>query len=255
MPPSPTPPESPQHPEWTRASDQPPAHAAALLPPALGSGLAGYAEKVAALCGDRLESLCLFGAALTPDWRPGRPIHQVMVFSADDLDLIGRLGALGPGAVALGLAAPLLVSSALIRTSLDTFPLEWLEIATSHAVLLGHDPFQGLAFAREHVRLQCERECAVLCISLRQRLLRGASSVNQPLVDLAEHALRVLGGMLHLAHQRCPGAPSAIVAEAGRLLAVDLAPIMRAWQGETGRDLLVAIHRLLSGLEERCDQA
>jgi hypothetical protein len=212
-------------------------------------------QKVAGLCGERLESLCLIGAALTPDWRPGRPIHQVMVFTQDDLDLIGRLGALGPGAVKLGLAAPLLISTSLIRSSLDTFPLEWLEISTSHALLLGRDPFQDLSFAREHVRLQCERECAVLCISLRQRLLRGPMGMDQPLVDLAEHALRVLGGMLYLEHQRCPAAPSVLVAEAGRLLTLDLAPILRAWQGETGRDLLIAMHRLLSGLEERCDRA
>jgi len=253
--PSPVPPGSPESTDQSRDPARPSGPAAAVLPPALRSRLADYAQKVAALCGDRLESLCLFGAALTPDWCPGRPIHQVMVFTRDDLDLIGRLGALGPGAVTLGLAAPLLVTATLIRTSLDTFPLEWLEITNSHAVLLGHDPFQDLSFAREHVRLQCERECAVLCISLRQRLLRGPASINQPLVNLAEHALRVLGGMLYLKHQRCPGAPSAVIADSQRLLALDLTPIMRAWQGETGRDLLIAIHRLLSGLEERCDHA
>src|SRR5271154_3314331 len=205
MTPSPVPPVEPQHPQRSGDQLRPLPPAAAVLTAALGRGLADYAERVRALCGDRLESLCLFGAALTPDWHPGRPIHQVMVFTQDDLDLIGRLGALAPGAVALGLAAPLLISSTLIRTSLDTFPLEWLEISTSHALVLGHDPFQALSFAREHVRLQCERECAVLCISLRQRLLRGAASMNLPLVDLAEHALRVLGGMLYLAQQRCPG--------------------------------------------------
>jgi hypothetical protein len=226
-----------------------------VVPAALVRGVADYAQKVAALCGERLESLCLFGAALTPDWHPGRPIHHVLVFTTDDLDLIGRLGALGPVAVKLGLAAPLLISSPIIRTSLDTFPLEWLEISSSHAVLLGQDPFQALSFDREHVRLQCERECAVLCIALRQRLLRGAPAMAQPLVDLAEHALRVLGGMLYLEHQRCPSAPSVLVAESGRAFDLDLAPILRAWQGETGRDLIIAIHRLLSRLEERCDRA
>jgi hypothetical protein len=252
--PAPNPAASPDRPDRA-PGPVPPLPALGFLPPAVVRGIAGYAETVAALCGGRLESLCLFGAALTRDWQPGRPIHQVMVLTQDDLDLIGRLGALAPGAVKLGLAAPLLVSSALIRTSLDTFPLEWLEIATSHALLLGRDPFQGLAFAREHVRLQCERECAVLCISLRQRLLRGAAGIDLPLTDLAEHALRVLGGMLYLAHQRCPAAPGAIVEEAGRLVGGDLAPVMRAWRGETGRELLIAMHRLLSALEQRCDQA
>jgi hypothetical protein len=233
---------------------QGPPPAASRIPTALRSGLAAYAERVSTLAGPQLESLAVFGTVLTPDWRPGQPVHQVMVLSGDDLALIRRLGVLGAEAGRLGLAAPLLVTPHLVRTSLDTFPLEWLEIGTCHQVLTGAELFADLAFAPEHVRLQCERESTVLAIALRQRLLR-ATGAGEPLSGPAEHVVRIVRGLLHLAGGDLPAAPSALLSAAAERLGLDLQPVVRALAGASGVDAITELHRTLATLIERSDRA
>ncbi len=224
------------------------------IPTALRSGLASYAGKVAALSGTQLECLAVFGTALTPDWRPGQPVHQVLVLGGDDLALIRRLGVLGAEAGSLGLAAPLLVTPHLVRTSLDTFPLEWLEIGGCHEVLAGADPFAGLRFAAEHVRLQCERESTVLAIALRQRLLRAAGA-GESLELPAEQVVRILRGLLHLAGGELPAAPGALLAAAAERLGLDVQPVVRARAGARGVDAITDLHRTVAAMIARSDRA
>jgi hypothetical protein len=230
-----------------------PAPSTSRLPATLRPGLDAYGRQVRDLAGPRLVSLTVFGAVLTPDWHAGRPIHHALVLTADDLQLIGELSALGPGAAELGLAAPLVATPRLLETTRDSFPLEWLEIASCHEVLVGSDLFHGLVFAPEHVRLQCERECAVLAIALRQRLIRAHRRQAVALADLAEHALRVLRGWLHLLGAELPAAPSALIAAAAPALGMDLQPLVRALGGERGMEVATGLHRILTELASRGD--
>lgn len=222
------------------------------IPAQLASRFAAYAQRASTLAGTTLESLVLFGSVLTPDWRAGRRCHHALVLTTDDLTLIGRLGALSSDAMVLGLTAPLLVTGKLVQSTLDTFPLEWLEISTCHEVLHGGNPFQGLTFAREHVRLQCERESTVLAISVRQRLLHRDAATG-PLTECAEHAVRILRGLLHLDGVEVPQAPSTIIAQAAARFALDLQPVAQAWDGQTGLPILIGLHRVLAALGERSD--
>ena len=233
---------------------QGPPPAASRIPAALRPGLAEYIQHVTAIAGAQLESLAVFGTVLTADWRSGQPVHHVLVLGGDDLALIRRLGALGAEAGRLALAAPLLVTPHLVRTSLDTFPLEWLEISGCHEVLAGADPFTDLRFAPEHVRLQCERESTVLAIALRQRLLR-ANGAGEPLAGPAEHVVRILRGLLHLAGGDLPATPSALLAAAAGRLGLDVQPVVRALAGASGVDAIIDLHRTLAAMIERSDRA
>ena len=61
-----------------------------------------------------------------------------------------------------------------IRSSVDTFPLELIEIQQMHLTLFSEVSFDELTFQDGHVRLQCERELKALLIGLRQVLLASA---------------------------------------------------------------------------------
>lgn len=225
------------------------------LPDSLRAGLARYAGSAARLAGDRLVSLAVFGAVLTPDWRAPRPVHHAIVTTTDDLALVLELGGgLRSEARKLGLIPPLLLTPQLICTSLDSFPLEWLEIGTCHEVLTGSDPFMGLTCEREPIRLQCEREGTTLAMTLRQRVLR-LGGLRIPLDDLAEQAVRVARGLIYLHGGASERSPSSVIDSASRLLAKDLQPIMRAWRGETGDELTSLLHGALVGLGTSSDRA
>ena len=55
-----------------------------------------------------------------------------------------------------------------IRTSLDVFPVEFLNFKLIHATVFGEDIFESLEINRMDLRRQCERELKVKLVSLRQ---------------------------------------------------------------------------------------
>ncbi|HEY3217398.1 MAG TPA: hypothetical protein VGK93_12990 [Candidatus Eisenbacteria bacterium] len=66
---------------------------------------------------------------------------------------------------------PLFLTSRQIEKSLDSFPIEWLEIQETHLLLEGHDVLGGLEVPRGYLRLQCEHELRGKFIQLRQAYL------------------------------------------------------------------------------------
>jgi len=86
-----------------------------------------------------------------------------------------------------------------IKGSLDTFPLELIEIQQCYGVLWGENYFKDLSFNENHVRLQAERELKTILIGMRQGLL--ASSGQEKLIkrlelDVADRLVRTLRGLL-----------------------------------------------------------
>lgn len=224
------------------------------LPASVRSGLSRYVNAAVDLAGDRLVSLAVFGSVLTADWRASVPIHHAIVMADDDLSLIAALGrGLRQPAKKAGLSVPLLLTPALIRSSQDTYPLEWIEMSACHAILAGSDLFLDLVCEREPIRLQCEREANSLAMALRQRVLR-AGSLQVPLEDLAEQALRVVRGLVHLRGGQSMRAPSAVIAQADNVLVCNLQPILRAWRAETGTELTSLLHTALTALGTLSDR-
>ena len=60
---------------------------------------------------------------------------------------------------------PRFFTTELMNQSSDVFPIEFLDIRTTHVILHGTDPLADLEIRRDHLRLQCERE-------LREKLMR-----------------------------------------------------------------------------------
>lgn len=161
-----------------------------------------YGRLVEQMAAEKLAGLTVFGLVLEPDFDPTvAGAASVVVLQQIDLTLLRRLAEHGPDLGASHLRAPLIMTPAYIAASLDTFPLEMLEIHQRRATLLGEDCFASLPFKAEHVRLQCEREFKRILIGLRQGLLAAAGR-EQALSDLhvgvGGDLLRTLRGMLWL---------------------------------------------------------
>src|SRR6185436_21110039 len=66
---------------------------------------------------------------------------------------------------------PLFMTQSQIEKSLDTFPIEWLEIQERHLLLEGADVVGNLEVPLTYLRLQCEHELRGKHIQLRQAYL------------------------------------------------------------------------------------
>ncbi len=159
---------------------------------------------------DRLETLggtnCLaligFGPIATPDFDPARhTARSVLVLERIELEMLRELAKDGIKLGKAKIAAPLVMTPAYILGSLDTFPLELLEIQQCRVCLGGTDYFADIAFQDAHIRLQCERELKTILIGMRQSILAAAGRekiLGAMESDIAERLMRTLRGLLWL---------------------------------------------------------
>ena len=161
-----------------------------------------YSDLVRKLAGDAAKSLTLFGPiAAGPFDRDRHSVRSVLIVDRVDLAMLRRLAEHGASLGKACITAPLIMTPEYIKASLDTFPLELVEIAQRHLTLFGAEHFDDLHFDDSHVRLQCERELKRILMGLRQGLLAAAG--REKLVgalerDVAEGLIRTLRGMMWL---------------------------------------------------------
>jgi len=166
------------------------------VPPAVRAKAAPFLEELAGNVGPGLHSLHLVGSAVTPDWSEGRSdINTLLVLREMDLAVLGSIAPLGQRFKKSGIAPPLVMDQAYVRSSLDVFPMEFLEMRLIHETVLGEDILASIAIDRGDLRHQCEREIKSRLVGLRQAYLR---SLGEPKA-LAEALVSFLSGYQPLA--------------------------------------------------------
>ena len=161
-----------------------------------------FAHRVAELARENILALTFFGPVTTPLFDIKHDHAQsVMVLNSIDLPMLRKLAQYGPTFKKARIAAPLIMTPSYIEGSLDTFPLELLEIHQFHQTVLGNEYFASLSFDSSYLRLQCARELKTVLIAMRQGLL--ASTGRENVLNTIEHditirLLRILRGILWL---------------------------------------------------------
>lgn len=217
-------------------------HSAALqhVAPAFRDALQKFNKRLDSLFGARLLNWTIFGFAATGEQpTPEHRAQHVLVLDRVDLDPLRQLAPEGLTFGPVGLAAPLIMTPAYVQTSLDAFPLEFIEIHQQHVTLLGEDLFGPLEFRDADVRLACEREVKALLLGMRQGLL--SSGEDAVLLAAVERGAtislaRLLAGLAWLKGERIYAAP------ADRLTQIENA---------TGRSLTAARTSLVP--RQRCE--
>ena len=123
-------------------------------------------EGLRGALGDELVSVVLYGSAARGDYEASTSDLNVLIVVSDLTPrTLERLS--GPVRRWERSGQPMLrlLSPAIIRESADVFPIEFLDLQTSHRVLHGGDPFVTLEVQLNHLRGQCERE-------LREKMMR-----------------------------------------------------------------------------------
>ena len=185
------------------------------LPGAYQGPVREYVALLQALAGERLLAVTVFGAA-AEEARTGQTglLQSVVVLEHVDLEFVRELGAQGAVLGRMRIQAPLLMTPEYIAASLDTFPIELLDIRQRHVSILGEDYFAPLEFGKADVRLQLERELKRELIQMRQSIL-SAGGREKALADIywgaAEQTLSLLRAVLWLHDQPVSALPAAIV--------------------------------------------
>ena len=160
------------------------------------------------LFADDLLSVILYGSAASGDYIQGKSdINFMIVLSDVGIDRIDQAFDLISRWQKRNVATPLFLTEAYVHTSLDVFPIEYLNFQNNYRLAYGKDILQNLSFDREFVRLQCEREIKGKLLLLREGFLesRGKGRNLQPLIaDSLGALIAIFNGLLHLKGRKLP---------------------------------------------------
>jgi len=182
----------------------------ATLSPAGRAALDALAGDLRRIFGNRLHSVCAYGAADT------LPAEGGNAENPEDLDseirsvaLVDRLAFHDLTACLplvrrwsqQGLAVPLILERDEFTRTLDVFPLEYGEIIATHIPIYGDDPFAGIAVAEVDIRRGCELQAKSHLIHLREGFLEtggDARAVARLIGASAEGFRRLLANIVAL---------------------------------------------------------
>ena len=126
---------------------------------------------------------------------------------------------------------PLLLTQRQIANSLDSFPIEWLELRERHLTLEGEDVFAALEVPNTYLRLQCEHELRSKHIRLRQAYLasgRKALALTDVLKGSASSFATLFRTLLRLRGEVTPASPAQVIEKVAQLYRLDAEALLGA---------------------------
>lgn len=156
------------------------------LPEQLQKIVNEFRSDIHALFADHLVALIVYGSAATGEYKPKiSDINALVVL--DESAIQGLQPALKKSSrwMKQGLK-PLFLTEEYIERSLDSFPIEFLNMKAAYHLVEGRDVLKGLEFDRRDLRLECERELKGKLLHLRQRYIMTQGRRNELLQLIKE---------------------------------------------------------------------
>ncbi|NUO82901.1 nucleotidyltransferase domain-containing protein [candidate division KSB1 bacterium] len=139
--------------------------------------------------GHELETIALYGSGARGEYVPGKSdLNFFVVLSASAINTLRRAVPLTEKWRRHAVAAPLVITRQYIHDSLDSFPIEFLNMKQHHRVIFGPEVLKDLEIPRGHLRLQLERDLKVNLLHLREGML-GSGYEREELRSLLSKSL------------------------------------------------------------------
>ena len=191
---------------------------------------------------ERLQSISLTGEAATGDYRARRsPLSLVVVVDSITPAVLRATQKFMRRRHWRRAGVPLLIDPRYIESSLDVFPLEFLDFVDRHVTLHGEDPFTGLRIDTLHLRMEVEERLRGKMLHLWEAYLRCGGrprALRRLLLETPVEFEIGLRGLLRLHLDERPPTGLGIVAEVQDNLGVELPTLVRLEQVRAGGDKL-----------------
>jgi len=130
--------------------------------------------------GKDLVSLILYGSAAGGHYVKGKSdINLLVVVTKEGINRLEDSLAIVKQWKKNRVAVPLVMTKAFIESSLDCYPIEFLNMKNSHILIHGEDVLEQLKFKPEDLRLQIEKELKGKLVLLRQSYLESEGNSRQ----------------------------------------------------------------------------
>ena len=186
--------------------------------------LVPFSQAMIALHGDNLKSISLYGSAVGEDFIPKKSnINLLLVMKEiDPPDLKMSLKLINQGRKK-GIV-PLLLTVEHMKSSTDTFPVEFLEMKDNYVLIYGKDILGELGVNSRNVRLQCEQQLKGGLIRLYQVYLEVGMKkkrIRSLLINSLTSLIPIFRSLLRLKGKALPVKKRDIISDLGKELSVN----------------------------------
>jgi hypothetical protein len=190
--------------------------------------------------GDDLLSIILYGSGAGGDYLPGKSDLNFMITLTERgiESLENALGMVRKWRKS-GVALPLFVTRSYISDSLDSYPVEFLNIKRRYKLVFGEDMVAHLTFGHKHIRLQIERELRGKLLHLREGWLNTEGKPRQirELIGISLPAfISLFSALLYLKGIDIPDDTRAVISAAGDAFGFDASIFLNCEDVRRGTD-------------------
>jgi hypothetical protein len=184
--------------------------------------------------GTSLISVIMYGSAVTHEYRPGKSdINIAIVLENNSAKEVIKASHICKKWMRKKVSIPFFMTKEYITNSLDTFPIEFLDMQNNHRVLSGEDLLARISISPEHLRIQCERELKSAALHLRSGYIRctGKAEDMRMLLSYSSRSLfPILKALLVLAGRAVPSARTEVVLSVEDVYKLKSSSVMGAFE-------------------------
>jgi len=221
--------------------------------------VAPFCQAMIGLHGDNLKSISLYGSAVGEDFIPKESnVNLLFIMERiDSPDLKKSLKLVSQGR-RKGIV-PLFLTIQHMKSSTDTFPVEFLEMKENYIVLYGRDILGELKVDSRNVRLQCEQQLKGGLIRLYQLYLEIGmrdKRIRSLLINSLTSFIPIFRSLLRLKGKVLPVKKRDIISDLEREFSVSGDIFLKVLQMKEGKKVEDNLERLfgdyLKEVEKLC---
>ncbi|MDP3980243.1 MAG: hypothetical protein Q8Q33_02385 [Chlamydiota bacterium] len=204
-----------------------------------------FSQELILLYGPNLKSIVIYGnAADNSSVFNNTIINTLLLFETITVKTLQSGLRLIEKGRKKGLVAPLFLTTLHIKSSQDTFPMEFLEMKEIHLVIYGDDPFDQITIKNDNLRLQCEQQIKGTIIKLRQSYLEiglKKKGLESLLRESFQNIPPIFRTILRIYHENIPKDNPALITSVCKKAAIQDAPFLALYHDMTGSDKITQI--------------
>jgi predicted nucleotidyltransferase len=192
--------------------------------------------------GTELLSVILYGSGARGDYIPGKSdINFLIILSDKGIEDLAKALETVTHWRKRHVAIPLLMTKDDVCSSLDAYPVEFLNLKRHYTLVFGEDILAPLSFQTHHLRLQIERELKAKILHLRKGYLESEGKERR-LRELIKASLMafisLFNALLTMKHMPVPDKIRDVIQAAAPVFGIDAPVFMKCADVREGRDRL-----------------
>ncbi|NVM04778.1 MAG: hypothetical protein HWN67_20830 [Candidatus Helarchaeota archaeon] len=189
--------------------------------------------------GENLLSIILYGSASRGEYvKKKSDINLLIVLTEDGLNLLGDALPSVKKWRKRAVSVPLFLTPEYIKSSLDSFPIEFFNIKHSYKVIFGEDILEDISINDKELRLQLERELKGKLLHLRESFFESADNKERLkglfLASLGAF-LSIFPVIMHLKGVEVAGKRKILLDRAVDVLGLDKELFTKLWNIKEGK--------------------